>query len=144
MDRNTAKSMRDFLANFLGEFEKEFNVKVSVGSISYGKHSCKIPLEVSEVGKDGTVHDKYAESYKRNAFAYGLDPAWLNTEFVTATGTYTITGLNTRARKFPVMATNKDTGDKYKFDTKSVLFAMGKTPERKPVFAGNLIEIPKP
>ena len=47
--------------------------------------------------------DPYAESFKKNAKVFGMQPSWLGRSFKSFSGhTFTITGLDIKKRKRPV------------------------------------------
>jgi hypothetical protein len=64
---------------------------------------------------DGNVLGAKAQEFKDGARLVGLDPSDLGKEFVSRGSRYRITGLNLRARKYPVLAENLSNGKTYKF-----------------------------
>jgi len=115
MDKTTVESMRVYLEAALTGFEEHFGVQVSVGNISYSYNNCRIKMDVAEIKEDGSVSTREADNFKRLANSYGLESNWLGQEFTSGKDVFVLTGLNTRARKFPVQATRKRDGKKYKF-----------------------------
>lgn len=68
-------------------------------------------------GEDGVPAD-----FARNAPRYGLTVEDYNREFSTHTGTYRVTGINPRRRKYPISAKCVKTGKGYKFTQQAVKF----------------------
>lgn len=115
MDKTTVQSMRAYLETMLTDFEEHFGVQASIGRISYTNNNCKMSLSVAEVKEDGTVATKEVETFKRFATNYGLSPELLGREFECGGHTFVVTGMNTRARKFPIQGVRKSDGARFKF-----------------------------
>tara|TARA_R110000824_G_scaffold6082_6_gene28017 strand:+ start:1589 stop:1954 length:366 start_codon:yes stop_codon:yes gene_type:complete len=58
--------------------------------------------------------------FTRHATVIGLSADDFGREFTTYRGVYRITGINLRARKYPVMAECLSTGKRYKFPVSAV------------------------
>ena len=63
---------------------------------------------------DGTAHTKAELDFKRVAHLYGLSPDDFGFTFEYRGSTYTVSGINTRANRYPVQACTSD-GTRYKF-----------------------------
>ena len=113
------RAMRVHLETVLIDFEKKFDVKVSVGSMRYSETNAKIPLSIDCINDDGVVETKEVVAFKNQAQFYGLSPDNLHQEFAIGKDTYKITGLNTSAKKYPIQAIGKD-GKRYKFAVEQV------------------------
>lgn len=74
--------------------------------------------------EDGNALDAKAQAFKRSAARVGLDPNDLHREFVSSGETYRITGLNTRAKRYPVIVERVRDGKKYKFGADMVKFLL--------------------
>jgi len=79
---------------------------------------------VTEKDEDGNALDSRAKDFMRVADAYGLSKDDYLAEFRSNGRTFRITGLNTRARGYPVMAEDVRTGKTYKFPAKRVKQAL--------------------
>lgn len=123
MDKQKAQQMRVFLEVALTGFEEHFGVAVKIGSIRYTDTNASMRLEVSEVSENGEVQSREVEDFKRFADAYGLSPEWLGEKFTVRGKTFTITGLNTRAKKYKIRAKD-EAGNPYKFNELTVQRAM--------------------
>lgn len=71
-------------------------------------------------GEDGEVLDTKAQEFQNGARLVGLDPNDLGREFVIRGSRYKITGLNLRARKYPVLGERLSDGKTYKFGASTV------------------------
>jgi hypothetical protein len=119
IDRAKAKLMQAYLEVALTGFQEHFGVDVKLGTFRYGESNASVPLRISEIGSGGEVKTVEAENFKRFAVHYGLKPEWLG-ETISVNGIFmTITGLNTRARKFKVQAVTDD-GKRYKLHPEQV------------------------
>lgn len=125
IDRTKAQLMRAWLEASLTSFEEHFGVNVSIGTIRFAENHAKIPLEVSRVTEDGEVISKEAEDFKRHASHFGLKSEWLGESFTERGKVFTITGLNTRAKKYKIHA-KCDDGKIYKFHHHSIRLSMEK------------------
>jgi hypothetical protein len=70
--------------------------------------------------EDGNALDSKAQEFKKNATRVGLKADDLGREFQSRGETFKVTGLNLRARKYPVLAENVRTGKVYKFHQDTV------------------------
>jgi len=77
------------------------------GNGSFNESNFTFKVECALIGNDGMVRNKEVENFKKFATSYGLKPEHLGKSFKGWNGeTFTISGLNTRAHKNPIQATN--------------------------------------
>tara|TARA_R100000664_G_scaffold29927_1_gene42128 strand:+ start:3029 stop:3424 length:396 start_codon:yes stop_codon:yes gene_type:complete len=89
-------------------------IKLKLGGISYSEANFTVKLECSLINGDGVVQNKERMAWLRLASSYDLDPEWIDQTFKTHDGkVLKITGLNTRARKAPVLLEDVE-GNMYK------------------------------
>ena len=125
MDKANVESMRAYLETMLTGFEEHFGVQVNVGRITYSPNNCKIPLQVSDVTEDGFVASKEAMDFKNLACTYGLEADMLGKQFELRGTKYELTGLNTRAHKFPFSCRRVKDGKGFKMNVDSVKKGFG-------------------
>lgn len=77
---------------------------------------------------DGKVLDTKAQQFRDGALHVGLNPDDLGKEFLSRGSRYKITGLNLRARKYPVLAENLSNGKTYKFGESTVKMGLRMDP----------------
>jgi len=114
-DKPTLKIVREALADALDGLQEELGIKLKIGNnISFDANTFTTKLTGSLFS-----HDPLAEDWKKYAHIYDLDVAWLGREFPSDGKTFTIVGLDTKKRKYPVIATRD--GKRYKFPTDVVI-----------------------
>jgi len=110
-DKPTLKTVREALAAALDGPQEELGIKLEIGdNISFNANTFTTKLTGSLFS-----HDPLAEDWEKYAHVYDLDVTWLGKQFPSNGKTFTIVGLDTKKRKYPVIAS---CGDKqYKFPT---------------------------
>jgi len=81
-------------------------------------------LLVKQEDEDGNALDAKAIEFQKRACLVGLQPSDLHREFQHINDVYRITGLNSRAKKYPILAECVRTGKVYKFRAEMVKFAL--------------------
>ena len=87
-----------------------------------------LKIKILVLNDDGTTHDPASDAFREHAELFDLKPDWLGKSFEKDGATYTITGLNMRAQKMPVLARRAD-GRSWKFAVATVKALMA-TPVR--------------
>tara|TARA_R100001086_G_scaffold127404_1_gene65907 strand:- start:106 stop:537 length:432 start_codon:yes stop_codon:yes gene_type:complete len=126
---HTLTQVREGIEEALEGVCVDLGINLKLGSITYASDGLTFTtkLEGAVVDGAGNIHDKYRTSFTKEAHIYDLDPAWLDKSFVTRGREYTIVGLNTRAKKFPVHVTAH--GKSYKVGADTVSRHMRVTPQ---------------
>jgi hypothetical protein len=120
MDRETAGEIRKEVERALSKAFEDRGLAVKVPRSRYTESSVMLDVEVCVVDADGNPRDLEAEAFKANANRLGLDPDILNETFEDWSGLrYTVTGLRTRNRKYPVICEGSD-GRRYKMSADQV------------------------
>ena len=116
-DNPTLKTVREAVAAALDGLQEELGIKLKIGNISYSADQFTTKLTGSLWS-----HDPLAEDWERYANIYDLDVTWLGKKFLCNGKTYTVVGLDTKKRKYPVIAScgNKQ----YKFPADVVIKRM--------------------
>ena len=125
MSKRVLEGLREKLQEALdnADLSSFGNVSVSLGRMRYEREDIfpvSVSLEVANKSEDGSVLSSKAKDFQRNAHLYGLKSEMLGQTFVCNGKTFTITGLNTRARKMPIQA-NDENGSGYKFTADQVV-----------------------
>lgn len=107
------------------------SIKVGRGTYSREGDTFTLKLEMGTVCADGNVATKESRDYLEAvnfeftvAAKAGLKPEHLNADFTTHQGSYTLTGLAPRSKKYPILAKCKRTGKTFKFPIAAVAAAM--------------------
>lgn len=117
MTRDKVKQLREAIQSVINDsgIEDENKCKIRIGNASYSDSNCTLKIEVSDVTDDGTVLTKEAADFKEYAKGLGLEPEMLGATFESRGKEYVIAGLKPRSTKFPVLAIEVGTNDRYKF-----------------------------
>jgi alpha-D-ribose 1-methylphosphonate 5-triphosphate synthase subunit PhnH len=117
MTRDKVKQLREAIQSVINDsgIEDENQCKIRIGNASYSDSNCTLKIEVSDVTDDGTVLTKEAADFKEYAKGLGLKPEMLGATFESRGKEYVIAGLKPRSTKFPVLAIEVGTNDRYKF-----------------------------
>ena len=119
IDRILIEKLRDEISHCLEPIGEKYGIELKAGRCGYSSGNFTLKLEGSLVSEDGVVLTKEAGDFKKYAHWHGLVPEDLGKTFVQAHVVYTITGLKTRARKYPITA-QASNGGSYKFAAESV------------------------
>jgi len=94
-------------------------------SVTFAPDKCPVPLEfvVVHTTEEGDEITPEARTFQQRAMVYGLEPDWLHQSFDLNGTRVKITGLNTRARKYPVQVRAED-GKRYKVPANTVKACM--------------------
>ena len=105
--------------------EKEFGteLKFQMKGFSYSAENCTFKIEAATIAHDGVVNSQERKAFVRLADMYGMAPAFLDKTFKQGAYSFTVTGLNTRRRKYPVCC-KRDDGKNYSFTTDTVIRLM--------------------
>lgn len=93
--------------------------EIEAGRANYGEGYFEIKVRFSMPGQSPE-----AEAFKQNADLFGLTPEDLGATFTQRGQTFEITGVATRSRKYPILASCGGKG--YKFTAASVCRALGR------------------
>ena len=94
----------------LQEAGRKLGISIAkTGGGRYDESSFSFKVECNLMGVDGEVRSPKAEDFKKYASMYGLKPDNFGKTFTTFGGkAFTICGLNMRASKNPIHATNRN------------------------------------
>jgi len=122
VDRSTVEMLLDEAEEALGQIAMRHGIVVSRKHCTYS--STEIPVAfkfvVPERTEDGEAVDPKETEFRKYARRFGLEPDDYGKMFRTFNGVYRVCGIKPRARKYPVLGRNIDTGKAYKFRPDSV------------------------
>jgi len=108
-NRSEVKRLGDAIEKAVEEVGRKHGVHIKRGNARFDSSSCTYKTEASLIGADGEVRSPEAEAFKKYAHMYGLKVEDFGRSFTTFGGkVYTICGLNMRAPKRPIHATNRN------------------------------------
>jgi len=107
-DKPTLTMVRKEIQSSLDDLQKKLGIQLKIGNMRFDASTFTTKLEASLFG-----HDPLAEEWEKYADRFDLDATWIGKKFLYIGKTYTIVGLDTKKRKYPVMTACD--GKKYKF-----------------------------
>jgi hypothetical protein len=124
IDRATAKALRTILSAAIEEALEGTGVAAEVGRITFAGNTAAVKVQASIIDPDsGRVMTREAKDFERLAVAWGITSKKLGDRFESRGTVYEITGLNTRAPKFPVQGIRVKDGRSFKFPVSMVEWA---------------------
>lgn len=115
IDRARAKAIHEAAQAALKKVAEQFDVKLTKSGCTYDTDNVSLRVSLDVVGESGRPN-KEAETFKRDCTMYGLEPEHLGATFKHGARTYTITGINPRAKKYPIVVTCGGKGYKFPSD----------------------------
>jgi len=116
------KQLRIELNMAIAEVAKKHKLNLKVTNASYSPSTFTFKLEGALLDKDGMVVDRKRIDYETYCHLYNIKRCWLDKEFTTPDGeTYKIVGLNSKARKNPIIAEDVRTKKRYRFTSRQVI-----------------------
>jgi len=125
--RATVKALREDCEAALQAVAEKHGLQIrQKRSVSFRPDKCPVPCEfiLVETTESGDEITPEGQTFKTRAFQYGLEPEWLHQSFDLNGNRLKITGLNPRARKYPVMVEDS-AGKSYKVPANTVKARMG-------------------
>ncbi|KKM67498.1 hypothetical protein LCGC14_1470550 [marine sediment metagenome] len=120
LDRSAVQVLRDDIDQALKDVADKHGVKITVNGARYRATEGDFKVKVNTIGTNGVVETAKRSSFIALASHHGLDPKWIDREFMHQGIRYKILGLNTRAKRYPVEVLRMDMGTAYKFPLKLV------------------------
>ena len=121
IDRPFLNKAREHIDKALAAVGEELGVNLQLGNCRYTPgESFTFKLEGLALGEDGKAVSKEASDFVMLATSFGLKPEDLGKEFVSRGETFKITGLNLKAKKYPIQAEMLSNGKSYKFPADTV------------------------
>ena len=117
------KVIRVAINTALREVEEAHGISLQVGNMTVIGYKDDIPntgrmfrtqLEGFAINENGVTESKERMDFVAFATSYGLNPEWLDKEVVVEGKTFILTGLNTKASKFPISLEPVDGGEPVK------------------------------
>lgn len=100
--------------------EAKHNISIARGRGTYDAHTFSLKVNCVIKEASGEVFDIAARDFQRMAHLYGLKADDLGKTFYANGQPYTISGLKSRNKKYPILAKNRN-GKTYKFPESSVV-----------------------
>jgi hypothetical protein len=125
LDESKMTYLLDRVEDSFKQLSDEFGIAMDIDACSYTKNNGRFQVKLAVLDPNGKPRTEERESFKNYAQFYGLKPTDLDRKFIFKGKAYTICGLSTRSKKYPILAMS-DHGHEYKFACMMVLQALGK------------------
>lgn len=125
-DRKMCRMVGDQIVAQLETWAEDHGVEIHRDGGSFESGYFDMKLRISTV-QDGIAQTPERADFESMAEFYGLKPEWLDATFQWGGDQYTIVGLKTRAKKYPVLGRRTD-GKTFKFTLGIVKAAMEQGP----------------
>jgi hypothetical protein len=123
-NKTTLNQLRKSINVALSLVEEEHGIELHAGNISYAPNTCTVKVECKTLDEDGKPFDQFAADFAEYCGLFGFEAEDFGKTFQRNGKTFTISGLKTNNRKYPVLATWD--GKTYKLRADDVLLAIGK------------------
>lgn len=120
-NRNEFDLFKKEMKKAVADVEKTFEVEIKFGNISYSENDFKIQTQVC----NGSVKEFREVEFSKICTSYGLTPSDFGKSFIHKNTTYTISGINTKKRKYSIITIDEN-GETVLFDKESVKRLLGK------------------
>jgi hypothetical protein len=131
IEKFTRESCRLVAAKFeaaMRETAEKLGVSIRYRGGQFTEAVYTMKMEVGIIGRDGKPATREAESLRELGELLGIPNEKVGTVFTIDGVDYRLTGLRTRAGKYPLIAERTDDGRRFKFQTERVRQAMGLPP----------------
>lgn len=115
MDKYLGRIIVQEIKEALVQVAANRNVTFESLGFQYTGTSFIVKLECAEVAPDGKAQTKDRMTFETYAPTFGLSPKDLDEEFISGGERYIITGLNLKARRFPIQVKRVRDGKGFKF-----------------------------
>jgi hypothetical protein len=114
-NKSNLSAIRSDITAALAAVEKKHGVSFKLGNIRYSDNDFRGKLECfSASDNSGNAVDVAKQNFESKAFLIGVDKSAFGKSFRSNGRKFTITGVNTRANKYPIQASTAN-GKRYKF-----------------------------
>tara|TARA_B100001250_G_scaffold218220_1_gene187249 strand:+ start:10933 stop:11349 length:417 start_codon:yes stop_codon:yes gene_type:complete len=130
VNKKTVELILEESREALASVAKKHGITLKRKSCTYDPVKGEVPVAfkfvVQQLDEAGSVIDPMEVEFKRLATYFGLEPNDYGREFSTFNGTYRLTGIKTRAKKYPFIAEDVVTGKLFKFGRQQILHSLQK------------------
>ena len=121
IDENKIKKIQDKLKAAILQIEKEENIKIDFGSISYNKAFYTSKMTVKTLEKNEVVGDVYKAICRRLGFTQNI----IGMRFNGTNGVYEIVDIKTKNRTYPIIAKSLTGAKMYKYSVNQIKALIG-------------------
>lgn len=121
MNKERAKQISNKIKEALSLIDEQENIKISIDGVSFT--STSINLRIS--GTDNLNPVEFNRTMTLMSKRYGFTQNIIGMEFTCSNGDFVIDSFAPKNRKYPILATRKIDGAKFKFPPKNILKYLG-------------------
>jgi hypothetical protein len=121
IDENKIKKIQDKLKAAILQIEREENVKIDFGTISYNKAFYTSKMTVKTLEKNEVVGDVYKAICRRLGFTQNI----IGMRFNGTNGIYEIVDIKTKNRTYPIIAKSLTGAKMYKYSVNQIKALIG-------------------
>lgn len=121
IDKVKIREIQKQLSKAIEKIEKDNNVKIDFGSISYNSAYYSTKMKVTSTEKSEKVSGVFEAICKRLGFTQNI----IGMQFQGKNGLYEIVDIKTRNRKYPVITESKVDGKMYKYTVNHIKSLIG-------------------
>jgi hypothetical protein len=121
IDENKIKKIQDKIKLAILQIEREENVKIDFGTISYNKAFYTSKMTVKTLEKNEVVGDVYKAICRRLGFTQNI----IGMRFNGTNGIYEIVDIKTKNRTYPIIAKSLTGAKMYKYSVNQIKALIG-------------------
>jgi hypothetical protein len=106
-DNTSLDKLREDMTKLLESYGIQHDINFQVGKISYSQDYANIGIKAYVKDNTNNIDGKKSE-FERNSRVIGASPDWFGKRAMLNGKWYTVSGINTRARKYPVILSCDD------------------------------------
>jgi len=126
-DRTVCMNIGKAVTDALKPLEDKFGISFNRKGGAFSDTSYTMKIEMAVVAADGTVLSREAENFKKYCMMYNLEAEDLGKTFIADDGyIWKVTGLNSRSRKYPILAERAKDGKTFKLGLRMVQKGLGR------------------
>jgi hypothetical protein len=121
INENKIKAIQKKIKDAIAQIEKEENVKIEFGTVSYNVAKYSTSMSVTTLDKNEKVDGVLRSVCRRLGFTQNI----IGMQFYGSNGLYEIIDIKTKNRKYPVIAKSLSNSTQYKFSVDHIKKLIG-------------------
>jgi hypothetical protein len=120
INREETRAIREIVMRAMREALKDSNLEITEERGSFGGTNCSLKFLFAIKGDHGLVETREASDFRRFCAMYQLEPGDLGREFTSGGERFQVTGLNTKAPRFPIQCKHVANGRPIRYSAATV------------------------
>lgn len=129
-NRQDLRDLRDSLETLINLELSQTNLQGKIGNMRFESDGSNVTMKltIQAENADGKIEPQHVIDFHKNAERFGFKKTDLGRPFTLNGNLYTLVGMKTRSRKYPMIAANTS-GKRFKFTAYDISLALqGHTP----------------